>query len=93
MGTTRQKIIALLKEKKAGAIDISMNVGISEKEVYPHLEHIKKTIRQKGKKLVITPSQCLDCGYVFRKRERFKSPGKCPMCRKTHIQDPTFRIR
>lgn len=43
--------------------------------------------------LEITPAECRNCGFVFAKRERLTSPGKCPVCRNEAILDPLFRIR
>jgi hypothetical protein len=32
------------------------------------------------------------CGFIFRKRDRLKKPGRCPVCHGEHIQDPLFSI-
>jgi predicted Zn-ribbon and HTH transcriptional regulator len=83
MPTLRQKIISLLSAAEMSAREISGEVGISEKEVSDHLE---------DKKVIITPANCLACGYVFEDRKRFTRPGRCPLCKKSHIQSPRFRI-
>ena len=93
MKTIRQQLIEILSEGEFGAIDLSRNVGIGEKEVYEHLPHIARSVASRGKELVIEPSRCLKCGYVFEARTRFTRPGRCPQCRETHIQRPTFKIR
>jgi predicted Zn-ribbon and HTH transcriptional regulator len=67
-------------------------VGISEKEVYGHLSHIARSVASRDKKIVITPASCLACGFVFENRKRFTRPGRCPQCKKSHIQSPRFRI-
>jgi predicted Zn-ribbon and HTH transcriptional regulator len=92
MNTVRQEIIALLSGDKNGAKAISKILRISEKEVYVHLEHIARTLKSKGGKLRITPARCLECGFVFESRNRFTSPGKCPLCKGEHIQDPEYAI-
>ena len=74
------------------ARDLSRQVGIAEKEVYGHLEHIARSLPLQGKRLVTRPSQCLACGYVFKKRSRLTRPGRCPRCRKSHLTRPAFRI-
>jgi len=88
--TLRQKIISELAGRTLSAKDLSAEVLISEKEVYEHLEHIRKTV---GKGLVITPSECRKCGFVFKKRDKLKKPGKCPVCRSELIEEPLFSIR
>ena len=75
------------------AKDISGEVGISVKEVFDHLEHIQKSLSRGEYALVITPSECKKCGFVFRKREKLKRPGKCPVCRGESIQEPLFSLR
>ncbi len=92
MQTVRQKIIALLNEAELDAREISREVGIREKEVYEHLVHIAKSLATKGKALLIEPSRCLSCGYVFEDRKRFTRPGRCPSCKQSHLQSPSFSI-
>ena len=88
--TIRQKIMSLLKGNIFSAKDISSEVGLSEREVYEHLEHIQRTAH---KDFVVTPPVCRKCGFVFRKRERLKKPGRCPVCRSELIQEPVFSIK
>ena len=92
MPTLRQKIISLLIDEEMNAREISGQVGISEKEVYAHLAHIARSVASQDKKIVITPANCLACGFVFKDRKRFTRPGRCPQCKKSHIQSPRFRI-
>ena len=90
--TIRQKIIELLTKSQMDAREISREVGIREKEVYEHLVHIAKSLATKGKALLIEPSRCLSCGYVFEDRKRFTRPGRCPSCKQSHLQSPSFSI-
>jgi predicted Zn-ribbon and HTH transcriptional regulator len=91
--TVRQKIITLLEGQTLSAKEISPSAHASEKEVYEHLEHIQKTTNKKELRLVITPAECRKCGFVFRKRERLKKPGKCPACHGELIKEPLFSIK
>ncbi len=92
MQTIRHQIIALLSMREMTAIELSRDLKISEKEVYTHLPHISSSIKSRGKKLVIRPPECLSCDYIFRDRNRFTPPGRCPNCKKSHIQRPAYRI-
>ena len=92
MPTIRQTIISLLIKEEMSAREISGAVGISEKEVSEHLAHIARSVASRDKKVAITPANCLTCGYVFEGRRRFTRPGRCPQCKKSHIQSPRFRI-
>lgn len=92
-GTVRQEIIGLLREHPSlSAKDISAEVHIPEKEVYSHLEHIQKSLAKTNQHLRITPAECLKCGFLFSKREKLKTPGRCPVCHEEHIQEPLFSI-
>ncbi len=75
------------------AKDLSALVGISEKDVAGHLEHLEKSLRAGGAALEVIPSECLACGFVFKDRKRLTRPGSCPECRSTRIEPPAFRIR
>jgi hypothetical protein len=86
-------MMVLLETGAYTAIELSQELGIAEKEVYAHLPHIAKSVAAQGKQLVIAPSRCLKCGYVFDTRKRFTRPGRCPECRETYIQKPSYGIR
>ena len=90
--TVRQRIITLLTEVEMSARDLSQAICIREKEVVQHLVHVEKTVAVQKKKLVIRPFQCLDCEYLFKERKRYTRPGRCPRCKGTHVETPTFRI-
>ncbi len=90
--TVRQEIISALTGQTLSAKEISPLVKASEKDIYSHLEHIQKTIKQEHA-LIITPAECRKCGFVFKKRDRLKKPGKCPACRGESIQEPLFSIK
>ena len=86
-------MMMLLSDNEMSAREISSAVGIGEKEVCGHLSHIARSIKSQGKKLEINPAECMGCGHVFKKRKRFTSPGRCPICKSEHIKQPLYRIR
>lgn len=90
--TIRRQIEAILEGNSLSARDISVEVGIPEKEVYEHLEHIHRSLDREGGHLVVTPAECKECGFVFKKRDRLKKPGKCPICRSESINKPLFKV-
>ena len=87
--TLRHEIIALLSAESLTAREISEQVGIQEKDVLIHLDHIKTALHSS---LGVEPARCLACGFTFRKRERLKGPGRCPVCKGEHIANPRFSI-
>ena len=92
-GTIRREIVSVLEGRTLSAREISAEVRVSEKEVYEHLEHIQKTAHKKSRDLIVMPAECRKCGFVFKKRDRLKKPGKCPVCRGELIQEPLFSIK
>ena len=90
--TARHEILLALGQSVLSAGEISRRVRISEREVYGHLEHIRKTVSKIGKHLIITPAKCRKCGFAFTKRERLRKPGRCPLCRGESIQEALFSI-
>jgi predicted Zn-ribbon and HTH transcriptional regulator len=67
-------------------------VGIREKDVADHLEHLSHTLAREGARLVVEPASCIACGYRFSDRARLTRPGSCPSCRSTRIDPPEFRM-
>ncbi len=100
-GTIREKILRVLLETKEPldaytiALEVGLDPGISEKEIYEHLVHIAKTIRRQSKgklMLYMIPPQCRNCGYVFKDLRKPRKPSRCPRCRSQRITPPLFNI-
>lgn len=91
--TVRRRIVELLESGFLTAKEISKAVSIKEKEVCEHLPHIARSVEaNKNLKFVVEPSECLSCGFVFKKRERYTSPSRCPICRSEEITMPRFCV-
>lgn len=91
--TIRKEILHLLMGQTLSAKDISAEVHISEKDVYEHLEHIERSTHKTGHHLAVISAECSKCGFVFKKRERLKKPGRCPICHGEKIQEPFYTIK
>lgn len=90
--TLRQSMSDLLRQQALTAREISEQVGVAEREVYAHLEHIRQSLHRGGMSLHVMPAECRGCGFVFSKRERLKRPGRCPLCHGESISQPRFFI-
>jgi predicted Zn-ribbon and HTH transcriptional regulator len=92
MPTIRQEMIGLLGEYEMDARDLSQTLGIREKEVYDHLNHIARSLVPQGKRIRMKPCRCLRCGFVFKDRKRFHRPGRCPRCKEGHVAPAAYQI-
>jgi len=90
MGTLREAIAATLEQEALDLREISKRLHIKEREALDHLEHVARSVRPK--RFIIEPASCLDCGFVFKKRDRLATPGKCPICRSQSVSPPRFKI-
>ncbi|MFT3765700.1 MAG: transcriptional regulator [Minicystis sp.] len=90
--TPRTAIRAALQGPALTAREISVRTSMREKDVAEHLEHLERSLKREGERLVIEPAKCLACDFVFKSRGRLTTPGSCPECRSERIAPPAFRI-
>lgn len=90
--TVRAGLRRALREGPATARELSVAVGIREKDVADHLAHLARSLPQHGERLAVEPASCIACGFRFAARTRLERPGACPECRSTRIDPPVFRI-
>ncbi len=88
----REALRAALRKGPLTAKDLSAEVKIPEKEVPPHLQHLERSAKAEGERLVILPASCLACGFAFSQRTRLTTPGRCPECSSERIEPPQFKL-
>lgn len=91
--TIPRLIRAALRADPKTARELSRELGLSEREVLRHLEHLERSLREDRAKLVVDPPACLACGFVFRKRERLDRPSRCPVCRHERLSSARFSVK
>ncbi len=91
MNTVRQMIKELLQEETLSSLELSQRLSLPEKEVLDHLAHIARAPGP-GYRFHLTPAECKNCGFIFRKRERLTIPSRCPICQHESIKRPRFRL-
>ncbi len=89
--TTRLFIIEALSKEKMSLREICRRYAIEKKEAIAHLNHISKSLLPK-RKLVRDHAVCRDCGFIFKEREKFHSPSRCPKCRSESITETRFWV-
>lgn len=90
--TARARLRDLLLAGPATARELSEAASLREKDVVDHLEHLERSARGRGEKLVLEPASCIACDFVFEDRKRLAKPGKCPSCGSTRIDPPRYRL-
>jgi hypothetical protein len=59
-----------------------------EKEIYEVLKKAAKVVKRKGKRLMMIPPKCRNCGFEFDKPRA----TKCPKCKSERIEAARFFI-
>jgi predicted Zn-ribbon and HTH transcriptional regulator len=90
--TLRDSLRRELRGGWVSARQLSTLVGLSEKVVPKHLEHLRKSAKGAGERFEVEPAVCAKCEYVFDDRERLTKPSRCPACKAQRIEPPRFRI-
>jgi hypothetical protein len=92
LATIRQALTDVLHREAHSAHELSRLVGIPEKAVADHLDHLARSLPAHGERLLFPPPECLTCGFAFPDRRRLTRPSRCPRCRGTHLAEPMFQI-
>jgi len=95
MSTRRQRIAELLEdaEHPLTAQDVCDILDIKSRSiVYEDIEHISRSVKRKGRQVLIRPASCGKCGYVFASRKSVKRPSRCLKCRSQWIVQPAYLI-
>ncbi len=91
--TPRQRMIELLIGTRLATHQLAQMLGIPERHVEDHLEHVVKSIaHDKTRRFILEPSRCQDCEFVFRDRRRLTRPSRCPQCHSEDIAAPRYGI-
>ena len=90
--TLRERLLEALHHGPSTARELGQEVGLSERDVIPHLEHLQRSLSARGQRLVVVPAECLGCGFRFEERGRLDRPSRCPSCRSERIRRPTFAV-
>jgi predicted Zn-ribbon and HTH transcriptional regulator len=91
--TVRAALREALRAGPLTAHELSARVGVPERQVAEHLEHLGRSLRAAGpERLRVEPARCMACGFAFKKRDRLSRPSRCPVCRSQRLDPPRFAI-
>jgi predicted Zn-ribbon and HTH transcriptional regulator len=91
MRTRRQEITERLSGNEWEFDELRRELGLTVKVLEEDLRHIDRSVRADGRRLMLKPASCEQCGFVFASRA-FHPPGRCPECRDRRISGPWFHI-
>ena len=89
--TRRKDIILLLSNQAMTVRELAEWFRADSRDILTDLQHVAQSV--KPGKLVMDPSACRQCGFVFKKREKHKRPSRCPECKAEKITEPVFSIK
>jgi predicted Zn-ribbon and HTH transcriptional regulator len=86
----RRELIGLLRGRMLPLTEIARIEKTRLKDLENDLEHLRRTLRREGIRLLVEPARCRKCDFVFR--EKLTKPGRCPKCKSTWIDEPQVGI-
>jgi predicted Zn-ribbon and HTH transcriptional regulator len=87
----RRELVDLLRGKMLPLSEIARIEKTRVQDLADDLEHLKKSLKHEGLRLLVEPAACQKCGFVFTKGRLLK-PGRCPKCRSTWIDEPCVGV-
>jgi predicted Zn-ribbon and HTH transcriptional regulator len=95
---TRRQYILRLLEETGSALDLKSLFKVLEyghkKHLLDDIERIAGALRREDRELLVQPSSCIACGFIFSPRDkRLQIPSKCPKCNAERITWPSIKLR
>jgi predicted Zn-ribbon and HTH transcriptional regulator len=89
--TRRKDLLAILSAQARSLSWIARELGMPRAAVEDDLQHMIRSARAAGHRVVIEPAKCRACGFTFG-AEKLSKPGKCPACRATRLYEAQIRV-
>ncbi len=90
--TRRKEMIEMLEEGARSLKELADHFGVDVRDITKDLYHISQTVKSQHKKFKRKWAECNSCGFVFKDRQKFTRPTKCPRCKSEDITEPVFSI-
>ena len=81
----------ILSREARSVSSLARELGLGRGEVEADLQHMIRSARAAGHRLVVEPARCRGCGFVFD-ADRLAKPGRCPACRGSRLYEPQIRL-
>jgi hypothetical protein len=87
----RRELLDLLRGRLLPLSEVARHEKVRVQDLADDLEHLRKSLKHEGLRLVVDPARCQKCDFVFTKGKLLK-PGRCPKCKSTWIDEPRVGI-
>ena len=87
----RKDLIALLTTQPRSVSSIAREMGVTRRVVEDDLRHAIRSAQAAGHRVLITPAQCRQCGFMFG-ADKLAKPSKCPSCKGTRLLEAQISI-
>jgi predicted Zn-ribbon and HTH transcriptional regulator len=89
--TIRKQLMDVLAREPRSVSSLARELALSRADVEDALQHMIRSARASGHRIVIVPARCRSCGFTFGD-EKLTRPGKCPACRNSRIFEPQIGV-
>jgi len=89
--TVRRQLLELLTAEPRSVSSLARELGLTRRDLEEDLQHMIRSARAAGHRIVIVPARCRACGFLFDEG-RLSKPGKCPSCRESRIFEPQIAV-
>lgn len=87
----RKKLIELLLDNPMSVAEIAQLHGAKPRDIAEDIQHLQRSLKRDGYRLLIEPAYCRKCEFVFH-ADKLLKPGRCPGCRGSWIAEPRVRV-
>jgi predicted Zn-ribbon and HTH transcriptional regulator len=73
------------------ASSLARELGLPRRDLEQDLEHMIRSARAAGHRVIVEPARCRACGYLFGE-DKLSKPSRCPACKGTWLFEPLVRV-
>lgn len=89
--TLRKQLLDVLVREARSVSSLAREIGLPRSDVEDALQHMIRSARDAGHRVVVVPARCRSCGFTFDD-DRLTRPSKCPKCRNSRIFEPQIGV-
>ena len=89
--TVRRHLLELLTTEPRSVSSLARELGMRRGDIEDDLQHMIRSARTQGHRVVVLPARCRACGFEFAD-DRLAKPGKCPACRGSRILEAQIQV-